>query len=262
MSGPSALAHVTRMLEAAGCVAADDEARELLRAARGDGDLHEMVSRRTAGEPLAWITGSVRFCGIELHVTPGVYVPRWQSEPLARRAAELLPPTGVAVDVCTGAGNVALVMRGARPGARVLGTESDPLAASCARHNGIEVYEGELVEPLPGELEASVDVMTGVLPYVPTEMLHFLPRDVLRFEPRRALDGGTGGLDVLATMVAQSPRWVRPGGWLLLEAGEDQVAGLRELFAASGFGSNVVLRDGDGDPRGVCGQLARRHLRA
>ena len=77
---------ITRALEAAGCVAAAEEADELIRAAPDERGLRLMVDRRLTGEPLTWITGTAVFCGQTIAVDPGVYVPRWQSEPLAGRS--------------------------------------------------------------------------------------------------------------------------------------------------------------------------------
>jgi len=246
---------VARRLTAAGCIAAEEEAAELVRAASSDDDaLESMVARRSTGEPLSWITGTAPFCGLTVLVDPGVYVPRWQSEALARRAADLLPDTGAAVDLCTGTGAVALVLAAARPRARVLATEADPRAAACARRNGVDVMEGHLTDPLPVDLAGSVDLMTGVLPYVPTDGMHLLPRDVLAFEPRAALDGGVDGLVLVTEAVAASTRWVRPGGWLLLEIGSDQVDEVAALFQSAGYGNVTVLDDDDGDPRAVAGQ--------
>ena len=99
-----------------------------------------MVERRLTGEPLAWITGRTVFCGLDVVVEPGVYVPRWQSEPLARLAAGLLPPAGAGVDLCCGTGALAMVMQAARPGARVVATEVDPVAVRCARRNHVVVF--------------------------------------------------------------------------------------------------------------------------
>ncbi len=96
--------------------------------------------------------------------------------------------------------------------------------------------------------------MTGVLPYVPTEALHLLPRDVVAFEPRAALDGGAGGLELVATAVSGSRRWVRPGGWLVLEVGGDQLPAVGELLDRSGYDAVEVLSDADGDPRAVYAQ--------
>jgi len=217
--------------------------------------LDAMVARRVTGEPLAWITGSARFCGRSVGIRPGVYVPRWQSEALARTAADLLPDRGTAVDLATGSGAVALVLQAARPHARVVATESDPVAVACARANGVDVRQGDLTGPLPRDLTGAVDVMTGVLPYVPDDALHLLPRDVLAFEPRAALAGGSGGLEVIGRAVRDSIHWVRPGGWLLLESGGGQFDEVRSLFTRSGYGDIEVLVDGDGDPRAVCGRL-------
>lgn len=259
MPTPLDLASVAGALVTAGCVAADEEAEELVQAAHSKDQLEAMLARRLTGEPLAWITGKASFCGLEVAVEPGVYVPRWQSEPLAQRAAHLLPPTGTAVDLCTGSGAIALVMQSTRPDARVVSTEIDPLAAHCARANGLVVYQGDLDESLPGQLGGTVDVLVGVLPYVPTNALAYLPRDVQRFEPRSALDGGVGGTELIATVVRRSPRWVRTGGWLLVEIGGDQVPEVTTMLAASGYIDIETWQDEDGDPRGIGGRLTHPH---
>lgn len=245
---------MVRALVAAGCVAAEAEAFELIAAAPDDAGLEALVARRTSGEPLAWITGSTRFCRLDIGVDAGVYVPRWQSESLALRAADLLPVQGLAVDLCTGSGAVARVLSEIRPGAQIVATECDPLAATCARRNGVDVRQGHLFDPLPDDLAGAVDVVVGVVPYVPSDALHLLPRDVLSFEPLTALDGGPDGLAVVTEVVRTSSRWIRSGGWLLLEVGGDQVGATRGLFAADGYGDLAVLTDGDGDPRAVLGR--------
>ncbi len=250
---------VVERLSRAGCIAAAEEADELLRAAAGDPDLLErLVHRRTRGEPLAWLTGTTTFCGIELTVAPGVYVPRPQTEALARRAAALLPPGGIGVDLCTGAGAIAAVLAAADRSARVLATELDPAAAACARENGVEVLAGDLDEPLPAELEGQVDVLTAVVPYVPEDELHLLPRDVRDHEPRGALDGGPGGMRLLTEVARRAPRWLRPGGAMLLELGGDQACALDPLLPGLGFGDPEVLKDAEGDPRGICVRFGER----
>ncbi len=197
------------------------------------------------------MTGSVEFCGIELSVDPGVYVPRWQTEALALRAAALLPAGGNAVDVCTGAGAIAAVMAARQPSARVAATELDGGAVECALRNGIEVHAGYLDDPLPGELLGRVDVLTSVVPYVPTDSLRMLPRDVRAFEPRLALDGGPDGTEKLFEVARRSTRWLRPGGWLLLELGGDQADPVGRLLANLGFGEIGVALDEEGDPRSI-----------
>lgn len=135
-------------LERAGFVAAEEDADDLLRAAAGDAErLAALVERRLTGEPLAWITGEVGFGGRTVRIDPGVYVPRWHTEELARRAAVRLPDAGVAIDACTGSGAVAAALAAARPGARVLASDLDPTAVACARTNGVDARTGDLLAP-------------------------------------------------------------------------------------------------------------------
>jgi release factor glutamine methyltransferase len=237
-------------------VAAAEEAAELVAVSAGDPErLEALVARRTSGEPLAWLVGSMAFCGVRVAVHPGVYVPRIQSEALAHRAAGLLPAGGIAVDLCTGAGAIASVLGSSAPATTVVATDVDPAAVACARANGVDARLGHLDEPLPPALEGTVDVMTAVVPYVPTEALPLLPRDVVAFEPRRALDGGSGGLALLCEVVARSRRWLRPGGWLLLELGGDQAGPVGTRMEAAGFVHVTVLHDEEGDDRGIEGRV-------
>lgn len=252
---PDLRAALAVQLARAGCVAAEEEAAELVGAAADRTALAALLSRRLAGEPLAWVTGSTRFCGVDVAVDPGVYVPRWQSQALARQAARLLPADGVAVDLCTGSGAIALVLRSVRPGATVVATEIDPVAAACARRNGVAVHLGDLDGPLPAELARRVDVLVAVPPYVPAGALHLLPGDARVHEPLAALVGGATGLDVVTRIVTSGLGWLRPGGWLLLEVGIDQVAAVHRLCADAGYGRLGVHAGEDGEPRGV---LARR----
>ncbi len=177
------------------------------------------MARRLGGEPLAWLTGRTRFDGLEVRVDPGVYVPRWQSVPLAHRAAARLPEGGTAIDLCTGSGALALALHHARPGARVVATDVDPLAVACARANGVEAYVGDLFAPVPAVLEGRTDVVLAIVPYVPGPELRLLPRDTLSFEDARHYDGGPDGTTVLGRVAVEAPRFLRKGGALLLEIG-------------------------------------------
>lgn len=249
---PPTLESLTSALEHAGFPDARAEAGELMSAACGDVEvLRDLAARRVHGEPLAWLTGSTVFLGSRVRVEPGVYVPRPQTEPLARRAIERLPESGLAVDLATGSGALAVAMTAARPRARVVASDLDPAACRCARSNGVEVFEGDLGRPFPGRLRGSFDVVVGVVPYVPTDEIVFLPRDVRRYEPLVALDGGGGGLEVLEEAVRWGATLLRPGGALLLELGGHQDEGLRPVLDQTGFVVTDRLVDGDGDLRGV-----------
>ena len=196
---------------------------------------------------MPWITGRLTFCGRRVNMAPGVYVPRPQTEELARRAAALLAPGGVGVDLCTGGGPVAAHLAARVPTARVIGVDLDLAAARCARSNGVRVVVGDLARPL----RLRADLVTAVAPYVPAGELRFLPADVQRYEPRAALDGGPDGLDVVRRVVDAAARLLRPGGWLVVELGGDQDTVLRPHLAANGLTAVHPWHDGDGDLRGL-----------
>jgi len=246
------ITELAEQLSRAGFIAAEEEARELVARAAGDSALLDsLVARRLTGEPLAWIIGMVSFCGIEIRIDPGVYVPRWQSEPLARRAADRLPAGGVAIDLCTGSGALARTLMANRPGAHVVASDIDERAVACAAANGVEVYRGDLFGPLPRTLESRVDVVAGVVPYVPTSALPLLQRDTFAFESTLSYDGGLDGTDILRRVLRESPRFLRRGGALLLELGGDQADALRDDLARFGYVDVSVLCDQDGDVRGI-----------
>jgi len=244
---------VEARLSAAGFIAAREEARELLAAAGGDlWLLEKMLQRRLSGEPLAWICGRTTFCGIELFIDTGVYVPRSHTEVIAQRAAELLGETGIAIDLCTGSGAVARVLRETRPRATVIATDLDARAVACAHRNGVDARLGDLFRPLPSDIRDRVDLIVAVVPYVPTSKLALLQRDTFRFENTLAYDGGTEGADTLRRVIAESPAWLRPGGVLMLEMGTDQQGSVARDLRAAGFHDLQSIIDQDGDPRGIC----------
>jgi release factor glutamine methyltransferase len=248
----TALAALAARLASAGFVAPEEEAEELLDRAGGDRlRLESLVARRLTGEPLAWVTGRTSFCGLEVRVDPGVYVPRWQSQALATRAIECTPVAGVAIDLCTGAGAIALSVSRSRPEARVAASDLDPLAVACARANGVEAYLGDLFAPLPDEFVGRVDVVVAVAPYVPTPALPLLQRDTLTFESTLPYDGGPDGMDILRRVVTESPRFLRPGGRLLLELGGEQAEVLQRDLDRLGYLDITVSVDEDGDVRAI-----------
>lgn len=253
---PRSLAALATRLRSAGFVGADEEAEELTLAAPDGATLEAFARRRERGEPLPWITGTTVFCGHTVRVDPGVYVPRLQTEELARRAGTRLNERGPgarAADLCAGSGAVAVHLLAAAPHAAVIAVDSDLPAAICARRNGVAAVVGDLGTPLA---RRSFDVVTAVAPYVPSSEIRFLPADVQRYEPRRALDGGPDGLDVVRRVVAAAAELLRPGGWLLTEIGGDQDRQLAATLHACGFGAAATWCDEDSDLRGLEAPLA------
>lgn len=240
------LSTVTARLAAAGCVAAAEEATELLSDRPDDAVLEARLARRERGEPLAWIVGQITFAGHRLAVSDGVYVPRPHTEDLVRRASATLPAGGRVVDLCTGTGAVAAVLG-------AIGVDIDPVAVACARSNGVPVVRADLAEvPLA---DRCADVVTAVPPYVPASALALLPADVQTYEPRAALDGGADGLTRVRQVVATASRLLRPGGRLFVELGADQDRLIAPDLARAGFAVDEAWYDAEGDLRGVAAAL-------
>ncbi|WP_438822020.1 putative protein N(5)-glutamine methyltransferase [Actinocrinis puniceicyclus] len=262
------LARVAAALRAAGCVFAEDEARLLITQAGSPGELERFVRLRVGGLPLEHVLGWAEFCGVRVAVGPGVFVPRRRTEPLAREAARLAGgcPVGsvpVVVDLCCGTGAIAAALAAAvdRP-LELYAADIDPVAVDCARRNlasvGGRVYQGDLFTALPESLRGTVNILIANVPYVPTEAIALLPAEAREYEPRVALDGGGDGLDVMRLVAAGAPRWLAPGGHLLVEVGESQAELAQQLMADHGLTSRLV-EDEDGD---VAALVATRPVRA
>jgi release factor glutamine methyltransferase len=216
------MSDVVARLRAAGSVFAEDEAVLL-------GGDEALIARRIAGERLEHVLGWVDFCGLRIAVDPGVFIPRPQTEALADQAASLRPR--IALDLFAGCGAIAAVVKQRNPDAHVVAGELDEVALACARRNGerfeFDVVRSDVDDGLPPELAGLVDVLTANVPYVPTTELAFVPHDG---EPDAALDGGDDGRDWARRVLAIAPRWLRPGGTLLMEGPEGNQDG--RVFSA------------------------------
>lgn len=219
-----------------------------------------MVERRLTGEPLAWITGTALFCGLWIGVTPGTYVPRPHTEPVARCAANLLSPNGSAIDLCTGSGAVAAFLQSRHPEARIVATDLSSSAVDCACANGVDARCGDLFDPVRANFHQNTDVVTAVVPYVPHETLHTLQRDTFTFETALAYDGGPEGLDVLRRVITLAPEYLKTGGHIVLELGPGQPDRLQPDLRQHGFDSVEQIVDDDGDLRGLSARFWTRQV--
>jgi release factor glutamine methyltransferase len=247
---------VVDVLRAAGCVFAEDEARLLVDTSPTPDDLAALVERRVAGEPLEHVLGWAEFCGRRVAVGPGVFVPRRRTELLVHLATALLRPGGVVVELCCGTAAVATALAASVPGLAVHAADVDPAAVRCARRNldpfGGRVYEGDLDDPLPDELRGRVDVVVANAPYVPSAAIALMPPEARDHEPAVALDGGVDGLDVQRRVAAAGPRWLAPGGSLLVETSVRQAPLTVAAVSAAGLTPRVE-RDDDRDGTAVVG---------
>jgi release factor glutamine methyltransferase len=162
------------------------------------------------------------------------------------------------VELCCGAAAVATVL-----GDRVLGlvlhaVDVDPAAVCCARRNLVHghVHEGDLDAPLPAELRGRVDVLVANAPYVPTAAIALMPPEARDHEPRVALDGGADGLGIQRRVSTAAPRWLAPGGALLIETSLPQAPSTAAAVAAVGLVPRVE-RDEDRDATAVVGVRSR-----
>ena len=184
------------------------------------------LCQRCAGTPLQHLTGEQAFRRITVTVRPGVFIPRPETEVLVDVALESLGERQepVVVDVGTGTGAVALAIAQERTGSRVFATDLSPEAVELARENGarlgvsITVLLGDLLEPLPLELDGAVDLVVSNPPYVTAVEYEDLPAEV-RADPRLALVGGTR---LHARLAAEAIGWLRRGGALAVEIGAAQ----------------------------------------
>lgn len=205
-------------------------------------ELEALVARRVRQEPLQYIVGEADFLGFRIAVGPGVFIPRPETEPLAERALVVCPEgSGVAVDLCAGAGAVACALAVHRPVLSVWAAELSAEAAAWARTNverlglaaRVTVVEGDLFAPLVGlGLAGACDLVVANPPYIAQPALAELPEEVRRFEPELALDGGPAGLSVITRILAEAPAFLRPGAPLVLEIGHAHAEPLRAHLAA------------------------------
>ncbi len=257
----AALAALVARLRAAGCVFAEDEAALLVAEARDAAELDAMTARRVAGEPLEQVVGWAEFRGLRIGVEPGVFVPRARTGLLVREAVRALRggagsaigATGarpVVVDLCCGTGAVGLAVAAEHPGVALWAVDLDPTAVACARRNvaalgpaDATVLLGDLDAPLPAELEGRVDVLVANAPYVPTAEIAHMPTEARDHEPRVALDGGSDGVDLHRRVAASAPRWLAPGGHLLIETSVRQAGDTAAACEGQGLTVRVVHDD-------------------
>lgn len=236
----------------------DDQAWDLLAYAGGaelEDDDHvpaavrrrfeRLVQRRSTGEPLAYILGWIDFRDFRLGIRPGCFVPRLTSEFLAEQAIRRLRRRRrpVHVDLATGIGPIAIASARAVPHAGVWGLDISRRALNQAKENAAELSlknvafrRSDLFSSLPRRLQRGVDVVTIHPPYVSQNEVSTLPVEIKEFEPRHTLtDGSADGLGLVRRVVSEGPRWVRSGGWLLIEITPSEFRPIRRLLTEAGY---------------------------
>jgi release factor glutamine methyltransferase len=191
-----------------------------------DGRFAALVERRAAGEPMAYILGTVGFMELELELEPGVLVPRPETEVLASWARIRATEAGadaVVVDVGTGSGALALALASALPGARIHATDVSEAALQVARRNALRLglqdrVRLHLADLLPEE-PLTFDVVVANLPYVAETEVGEMDPAVLAFEPASAVMAGADGLDQIRRLLSLLPTRLAPDGAAGIEIG-------------------------------------------
>jgi release factor glutamine methyltransferase len=225
----------------------------------------DLLERRKAGMPVAYLTGRREFWSLPLKVTPAVLVPRPETEMLVEIALQHLPQSEqrAVLDLGTGSGAVALAIASERPRARVVAVDVSPGAFYLARDNArtlalpnVTFRLGSWFEPVPGEV---FDVVVANPPYVADGDPALA---ALAAEPQLALVAGPAGLDALEAIIAKAPRHLSRGGWLVLEHGSSQQQAVAELLERRGFVDIACHSDYSGLPRvtrGTFSQPVKEH---
>ena len=226
-----------------------------------------LVARRAGGEPFPHLTGSIEFYGLRLEVRPGPFVPRPSSELTVERAAKRLRRRmdPIVVDVCAGAGPIALAIADEFPDAEVWAADIDSGGLALGRRNAkrlgidnVTFRTSDMYGALPARLKGRVDVITGHIPYVPPDEIDDLPSEVREYEPLFTLsDSSSDGLDLIRRATLEAPQWLKPGGWLMMEISDDLGKKVTRICQKAGFGHVNLASDDDGLSIVVEAQLPR-----
>jgi release factor glutamine methyltransferase len=212
-----------------------------------------LIRRRAGREPVAQITGSREFWGLDFHVTRDVLVPRPETELIVEQALAFARAHDVrrVVDVGTGSGCLAVALALELPDAHVVALDLSraalDVAAANARRHGVDrrihLVRGETLEAIRGPL----DLIVSNPPYVPIDTP--LPPEVANYEPHAALFAGPDGLDVLRPLIRGAAARLAPGGRFIVEFGFGQHAAIETLARQAGWARLTVVPDLQGIPR-------------
>ncbi len=224
----------------------------------------DLVKQAASGYPIAYLTGRKEFFSLPFEITPDVLIPRPESEILVERTIDLVrkaPDTQpVILDLGTGSGCIAVSLARHLPTARLYASDISAAALAVAQRNAQRHQVADRIEFRAGDLfdawvptgrdgaPSAFDIIVCNPPYVATEGAP-VDRAVREFEPSVALFAGPDGLRVIRALLDAAPRWLRPGGHLLLETAFDQAAALRVLLTGAAWQSINSYRDGAGHER-------------
>ncbi|MFP4510484.1 MAG: peptide chain release factor N(5)-glutamine methyltransferase [Spirochaetaceae bacterium] len=224
----------------------------------------DLVQRRSLGEPVAYLTGTIEFYGYDFLVDDRVLIPRPETEHLVEIAlyeASRQPP-GVLLDVCTGSGCVAISLKKSLPQWTIIAADISSDALIVAKRNAERLTDNSIsfreADGVPSDIPVC-SIITANPPYVPHDACPRIsgsaePGSSPAWEPMVALDGGPTGLEVLSRIARMAYRALGSDGTLIMEIGYDQRERVTDLLAQTGFGIVSCTKDLAGHDRVITGQ--------
>lgn len=221
----------------------------------------EMIQRRQAGEPPAYIVGSKEFWSLSFAVNPECLIPRPETEHLVEEAVRigrgLEPPLRV-LEIGHGCGAVAIALAKELDQAEIVATDISAGACSLAQENAAAHGVTGRVRFVLGDLfpvgEKPFSLICSNPPYIPTAEVLALAPEVRYYEPLTALDGGEDGLSFFRRIAQGTPAFLVAGGWLLLEMGQGQAPQVEAILKEQGFAQIDLIPDYAGIKRVIRAQ--------
>jgi release factor glutamine methyltransferase len=223
------------------------------------------ATRRAKGSPIQYAAGHACFRHLTLEVDERVLIPRPETEQLVDVLLYAVGDErgGVAVDVGTGSGAIALALASEGPFERVIGTDISRDALAVAESNArrcapvlrvpLELRAGSLLRPVH---ERPLRAVVSNPPYIAPAEADALPASVRDWEPAVALFSGSNGMDATARLVREAADALGAGGVLAMEVDARRASVAAECVASHGAYDMVrVLLDLTGRERFV---VARR----
>lgn len=210
------------------------------------GEFGAMVARRTLHEPVAYIIGVKEFYGREFVVEPAVLIPRPETEHLVEASTEIVRHRRAprVIDIGAGSGAIGVTLAAELDRHVVcsdISSDALQIARRNARRHSVENRVSFVVSDLLNAFNAPFDLILSNPPYIGLGERDSLAPDVREFEPEGALFSGPEGLDVIARLIDEAPRLLRPGGQMLLEIGAGQSRAVSELARLNGAWREAVF---------------------